>query len=293
MQSKITTGRLPGSLPRADTVISDRAVQMLSSFMLDQFGIKLGPQKKSLLQTRLRKRLISLELSSFDEYCDFLSSREGFESEHRHLADVITTHKTDFFREPHHFDYLAQTILPTLAGSAGTGQKSITAWSAGCSTGEEPYTIAMVMQDYGEKYPGLEFSLLASDISGSVIDKARKGIYEGERITPIPLDFRKKYLLRCRDPLKDVYRVMPCLRSRITFRKINFMERSYGINEPFSFIFCRNVLIYFDRIAQEKIINRFASHIIKGGYLFLGHSETISGMDTPFVYEAATIYRKL
>jgi chemotaxis protein methyltransferase CheR len=271
-------------------VMPDHVYQKLCGFILDQYGLKLGPQKKTLLEGRIRKRLQKLGIPSFREYCDFLFSPEGINSETPLLADVVTTHKTNFFREPVHFDYLTENILPDLLKSGC--REHLQAWSAGCSTGEEPYTLAMVLMEYRQANPNLDFSILATDISGAVIEKAWKGIYDGEDIEPIPMGIRKKYLMRGKDPSENLYRVDPALRGRIVFRTLNFMDCGYGIDEDFTVIFCRNVLIYFDRPTQEKLINRFAMHLRPGGHLFLGHSETISGLSTPFVHEAATIYRK-
>jgi chemotaxis protein methyltransferase CheR len=274
-----------------EAAMPDYVYDKLCGFIIDQYGLKLGPQKKSLLEGRIRKRLKTLGIPSFKEYCDFLFSPKGLESETQLLAHVVTTHKTDFFREPAHFTYLTQNVLPGLAKAQQ--REHLRAWSAGCSTGEEPYTLAMVLMDYAETNPGLDFSILATDLSGTVIEKAWKGIYDQEDIEPIPMGIRKKYLMRGKDPSQSLYRVAPSLRSRIVFRTLNLMDDAYGIDEDFTVIFCRNVLIYFDRPTQEKLINRFARHLKRGGYLFLGHSETISGLDTPFAYEAATIYRKM
>jgi chemotaxis protein methyltransferase CheR len=271
--------------------MSDHVYDKLCGFIIDQYGLKLGPQKKSLLEGRIRKRLRTLGIPSFKEYCDFLFSPEGLETETQLLAHVVTTHKTDFFREPVHFNYLTQSILPGIARTQS--REHLRAWSAGCSTGEEPYTLAMVLMDYAEGNPGLDFSILATDLSGTVIEKAWKGIYDQEDIEPIPVGIRKKYLMRGKDQSQNLFRVSPSLRSRIVFRTLNLMDDAYGIDEDFTVIFCRNVLIYFDRPTQEKLINRFARHLKPGGYLFLGHSETLSGLNTPFAYEAATIYRKM
>jgi chemotaxis protein methyltransferase CheR len=287
----MTTGTAEKS--RGQGTMPDRVYEKLCGFILDQYGLKLGPQKKPLLEGRIRKRLAKLGIPSFREYCDFLFSPAGIESETPLLADVVTTHKTDFFREAMHFEYLAGSILPGIRKKGSAPHGHLRAWSAGCSTGEEPYTLAMFLMEHAASDPGLDFSILATDISGAVIEKAWKGIYDAEDIAPIPVELRKKYLMRGKDPSKNLYRVVPSLRSRIVFRTLNLMDTAYGIDEDFTLIFCRNVLIYFDRATQELLINRFARHLKRGGYLFLGHSETIAGLDTPFVYEAATIYRKV
>jgi chemotaxis protein methyltransferase CheR len=206
---------------------------------------------------------------------------------------VVTTNKTDFFRESNHFDYLISTALPELnALRQGAPRKALRFWSAGCSTGEEPYTLAMVMSEYVADNYGTDFRILATDICTKVLEKGKSGIYDIERVEPVPMRYKKKYLLRSKDPQKELVRIVPDLRARITFRRLNFMDREFGIVEPMDVIFCRNVVIYFDRKTQERLLNKFHSHLVPGGYLFMGHSETLNGLDVPFSQVASTIYRK-
>ena len=167
----------------------------------------------------------------------------------------------------------------------------MTVWSAGCSTGEEPYTLAIVLGEFAEKTPGFRYRILGTDISGRVLEKAKLGVYDLDRAAPIPFDLKRKYLLRGRDKKQGVVRIVPGLRALVQFRSLNFLDREYGIHEPIDIIFCRNVIIYFDKATQERIINRFCHHLAPGGYLFLGHSETLFGLDVPLVQEAPTIYR--
>ena len=209
------------------------------------------------------------------------------------MIDVVTTNKTDFFREPDHFDYLSERVLPELVLSHGVGvRKKLNVWSAACSTGEEPYTLAMVLSEFAEGCPGFYFSILATDISTAVLEKARSGIYDHDRVIPIPMVLRKKYLLKSKEKVKGLVRIVPALRNSVRFERLNFLDEEYGIDEPMAIVFCRNVLIYFDRSTQEKLVNRLSQQLISGGYLFVGHSESLHGMDLPLVQTATSIYRK-
>jgi chemotaxis protein methyltransferase CheR len=271
--------------------MSDKDFVRLSEFIRASCGIKLPPAKKTMLEGRLRKRLRALGIESFNRYCEFLFSPGGSESEYIHMIDAVTTNKTDFFREPDHFDYLSARALPELVRLLGLGKK-LNVWSAACSTGEEPYTLAMVLSEFAERCPGVGFSILATDISSAVLEKARSGIYQHDSVSPIPMPLRKKYLLKSKEKDKGLVRIVPQLRNAVRFGRLNFLEEEYGIDEPMAIVFCRNALIYFDRPTQEKIVTRLSEHLISGGYLFVGHSESLHGMDLPLVQMATTIYRK-
>lgn len=275
--------------------MSYKEFRRLSQFIEEHLGIKMPDVKKTMLESRLQKRLRHLGLSSFSEYCDYLFSDEGIESELVHMIDMVTTNKTDFFREPGHFDYLIRKALPELVKSQGAGiTRRFTLWSAGCSTGEEPYTLAMVLSEFRLKYPGLgfEFMILATDISTRVLETASKGIYEEERIAPVPQALRKRYLLRGRDNSRGLVRIVPELRGHVRFRRLNFMEGDFGMREPLDIIFCRNVFIYFDKPTQESILRRFCMHTRPGGYIFIGQSETLNNMDLPLERVNPSVYRK-
>lgn len=276
--------------------ISDRDFSRLGRLIQTELGIKMPPSKKFLLQTRLQKRLRSLGMKSFSEYCDYLSSQEGKEKELIHMFDLVTTNKTDFFREPRHFDYLLHTALPELARLGAGIKKNLVVWSAGCSTGEEPYTIAMIIREFAERHPGFNFLIIATDVSTRVLAAAERGIYDEERIAPIPMEFRKKYLLRSRDRTKRLVKIAPELRSLVRFRRLNFMAEDFGFRELMDIIFCRNVFIYFDRETQERLVNRFSRHLAHGGYFFIGHCDTLADtmarIDIPLVQAAPAVYRK-
>jgi len=257
-------------------------------------GIKMPPQKKSMLEARLRKRLRSLGMQSFEEYSAFVFSPRGMEEELVNLIDVVTTNKTDFFREAKHFDFLAETALPRLLNSYGSGvQRPLRVWSAGCSTGEEPYTLAMVLSEFAQTVPGFDFAIHGTDISTQVLEKARLGIYRQERVEPVPEALKKKYLMRSRDPEKGLVRVAPELRAKVQFRRLNFMEGDFGLREPIDIIFFRNVMIYFERSQQMALLQRFCACLPPGRYLFTGHSESLHGMGLPLVQVAPAVYRKI
>ena len=277
----------------SDTMSQD-TFSRFSSFIYNELGIKMPKAKKTMLQSRLLKRLRVLGIKNYEEYFDYVFSPQGMSQELVNMIDVITTNKTDFFREPKHFEYLMQTALPELIRTRGTGiRQKAKLWSAGCSTGEEPYTLAMVLSEFGEIYTGYQFSILATDISTRVLETAKLAIYDNERVEPISHAFRKKYLLRSKDKQKKRVRVAPELRSMVRFQRLNFMDSDLGLRDTLDIIFCRNVIIYFDRPTQEKVLNRLCRHLRPGGYMFMGHSETLNGLKVPLIQAAATIYRKL
>ena len=254
-------------------------------------GISLTPEKKTMLEIRLRRRLRSLHFSSGAEYCTYLFATADRGQELVHLIDAVTTNKTDFFREPDHFEYLASQALPDLEAQNGIDRKSLI-WSAGCSTGEEPYTLAMVLSEYAQSRPGFRFGVLATDISTAVLARACMGIFKSEVVRPVPQNLRSKYLMRSRDPGSDLVRVVPELRAKIEFRRVNFMDPDHGLPERPEIIFCRNVIIYFDRPTQVRVLEKLARQLMPGGYLFAGHSESLQNMGLPLVSAGPAVYRK-
>ncbi|MBU1101816.1 MAG: chemotaxis protein CheR [Bacteroidetes bacterium] len=274
--------------------LSKSDFERLSTFIYNEVGIKMPETKKTMVEARLRKRLRDLEMSSYNEYCEFLFSKDGSAAEITNMVDVITTNKTDFFREPNQFTFLSRNALPELKNMTGAGvQRPLKIWSAGCSTGEEPYTLTIVLSEFAKSVPRYTYSILATDISTRVLQKAASAIYEDNRTTPIPQDLLKKYFLRSKDKSKKMVRVIPALRQMIEFRWLNFMDDDFGINDTFDIIFCRNVIIYFDKATQDKLIAKLVSYINPGGYLFLGHSESIFNMNLPLTQLAASTYRKV
>lgn len=282
----ITKAHLPATL-------CDREFMRFSALIYESVGIKMPPAKKTMLEARLQKRLKIVGMHSFEEYADFVFSPEGQFSELVHLIDVVTTNKTDFFREPGHFDYMVKTALPNILDArGGTSRDPVRIWSAGCSTGEEPYTLAIVLSEYACGSPDFKAVITASDICTQVLQTAQTAIYPEERTDPIPLNLKKKYLMRSREKTRSLVRISPKLRSMVTFKRINFMDDDLGISEKMDIIFCRNVVIYFDKQTQQKLMRKFHKQLRPGGYLFIGHSETLSGLDVNFKAVASTVYRK-
>jgi chemotaxis protein methyltransferase CheR len=275
----------------AEESLSARDFARLSDLIYTEAGIRLGPEKRTMMEMRLKRRLRGLNVASYREYCDFVFRRGGIRDELVHLIDVITTNKTDFFREATHFDFLAARALPELSGGLA-GARPLLVWSAGCSSGEEPYTLAMVLSEYSASHPGFRFRILATDISTVVLDKARLGVYSAETVAPVPLALRRKYLMRSRDAEASRVRIAPELRRAVEFRRLNFMDPDYALAEQADAIFCRNVLIYFDRETQQAILRRLIHCLVPAGYLFVGHSETLHDMDLPVEPVGPALYRR-
>jgi len=271
--------------------LSNADFDRLRELIYAESGISLNSDKKTMLEIRLKRRVRDLEASSLAAYCDYVFAPGGRANDLVQLIDAVTTNKTDFFREAGHFDYLVSKALPDLAARNGANRKSLV-WSAGCSTGEEPYTLAMVLSEYAQTCPGFRFGVLATDICTEVLSRARMGIYKSELVLPVPQSLRRKYFMRSRDPKSDLHRVVPELRSLVEFRRLNFMDSDFGLPEPPEIIFCRNVIIYFDRPTQVRLLQRLTSQLAPGGYFFAGHSESLQNMDLPLVPVATAVYRK-
>ncbi|MGC2639779.1 MAG: protein-glutamate O-methyltransferase CheR [Acidobacteriaceae bacterium] len=273
-----------------EDTLSARDFARLSNLVHAETGIRLRAEKKAMLEGRLRRRLRALDLDSYASYCAYLLERDGLAREKVAFIDAVTTNKTDFFREPRHFDLLTQRVLPELHERAA--ERPLLAWSAACSSGEEPYTVAMVLSEYAETHPGFRFRLLATDICTEVLAKAELGVYAGPAAAAIQPELQRKYLMRSRAPGSDRVRIVPELRRLVEFRRVNLMDSDYGLAQQADAIFCRNVLIYFDRATQEAVLRRLSHCLCPQGYLFVGHSETLHSMDLPLVPVAPALYRK-
>jgi len=260
----------------------------VAQFILSSTGIKLPPSKKPMLEGRLRRRMRALGLETLSEYCAKVFDSRDFEDEAVNLIDAVTTNKTDFFREPSHFEFLATTVLPDLAQSG----RAAKVWSAACSIGAEPYTLAMVLSDFARISSGFRFSILASDISTEVLAKAARAVYAQEMINPVPMTMRQRYLLRPNDPTLEVVRMAPEIRSLVRFARINLIEERYPVETDMDVIFCRNLLIYFDKQTQEAVVRRLCSYLRPGGYLMLGHADGVTGMTLPATWLGNSIFRR-
>lgn len=272
---------------------STKHFRHLSRFIQDNYGIKMPDSKQVMLESRLRRRMRQTGYSSIGDYLDYVFSPEGRRKELVHMVDTVTTNKTDFFREPVHFTILCDRIIPRItAGRNFSGSAKLRVWSSACSTGEEPYTLAMVLHEFAEKNGSLPYSILASDLSTRVLKIAHRGVYNEDQIKEIPLRLREKYLLRSKDRALGLVQIREQLRESVTFRRINLMDDDFNIKEKMHIVFCRNVLIYFEKNEQERLMHKFADLLEPGGFLFIGHSESLTGMEVPFVSVAQTIYQK-
>ncbi len=272
--------------------LSDRDFNRFSAFIYEACGIKLPPIKKTMLTARLQKRLRQLHLDSFSAYFDYVLSPDGQDKELCHMIDVVSTNKTDFFREAKHFDVMTSLTLPDyVQRMTHSAHKTLRVWSAGCSSGEEPYTLAMVLEEFFSRYPGLDYSILATDICTEVLAKADEAIYTDEVVAPVSPVFRNKYLMKGKGAHKGFHRVVPELRRKVEFKRLNFMDRDFGIDRKMDIIFCRNVIIYFDRKTQCALFEKFYRQLSPRGYLFTGHSETLESIGDRMERIAAAVYR--
>ena len=250
-------------------------------------------EKKLMMQSRLNSRLKALKMESFKEYIDYIfSGKNTDDHELIMLIDAMTTNLTEFFREPQHFDYLRNVVLPEYAKQ---GRTSIKIWSAGCSTGQEPYTLAIVLSEFIRQNSSMlrGFSVLATDVSTQVLDKASVAVYDMQAVAAIPKDIKHRYFLKSKNEINPQVRLKQDIRNHVEFMRINFMDDDFGFRDTMQVIFCRNVLIYFDKPTQERVIKKFMNYLEPGGFLFLGHSETIFGMDLPLKTVAPTVFQRI
>ncbi len=274
--------------------LSSRDFNKLSKYIHSTIGIKMPVSKKSLVEGRLRKRLRVLRLKNFSDYCDLLFSKQGLNEELPFFINAITTNKTDFFRESGHFDYLFEKAVPELISVFGAGlSKTFMLWSVASSTGNEAYSMAMILNEFAYKYTGFDFSILATDISTKVLKEAQMAIYPEAEIEPVPEDLKVKYFLKSKNRKKSLVRVIPALRSKVKFRQLNLMDENFKIREMMDIVFCRNVMIYFDKDTQDRILNRICLNLKVGGFLFMGHTEIIHNSRLPLSSVAPSVYKKV
>jgi chemotaxis protein methyltransferase CheR len=270
--------------------LSRQEFDRVAEIVYDNCGINLEFCKKTMVESRLGRRLRALNMPTFQNYLQFIASNEGIAKELVHMIDVVTTNKTDFFRENHHFEFLTES-LPVLLESNPT--RSLKVWSAACSSGEEPYTLAMVLQEFARLNSGFSYEILASDISTQILQKAIEAVYAADRADDIPNHYRTKYLLKSKDKVSPKIRVVAELRSRVRFEQINLIDADLSVNSLQDLIFCRNVLIYFDRETQLKVVKNILRNLRQGGLLFIGHSESLHFFDLPIKQIRPTIFVKL
>ncbi len=269
--------------------LGPRDFARLAAFIHDVAGIKMSAGKTTMLEGRLRRRVRATGTETISNYCDWFFRDGHHDGETVHLINAVTTNKTDFFREPRHFDHLRDVVLPALHA---TGRRRIRGWSAACSTGAEPYTMAMVIDAFAAQHGGPEYSILATDLDTEVLEVAQRGIYPAEQVVPVPPLLRQRYVLAAKAAKRNDVRIVPALRAAISFARHNLMADQYEVGEPLDLIFCRNVLIYFDKPTQEQVVRRLVDCLHPGGYLFLGHSESIAGIDLPLIPVANTVFQR-
>jgi len=274
--------------------LSRRDFARLATFIEKYSGIKMPQNKLTMVEGRLRKRVRATGMRNVTEYCGYLFDDGGLDREEIHLIDAMTTNKTDFFREPEHFRVLTRLVLPEIVSERPCENgKPVKLWSVACSTGAEPYTLAMVVADFARSAKSVTASILATDICSEALDKAVQGVYPKAMVEPVPPDARKRYVMKSRDAAKSIVRIIPELREMIGFGRLNLMDSAYPVDRNMDVIFCRNILIYFDRPTQEAVLNRLCDHLRTGGYLFLGHSESPAGFQLPLQPAGNTVFRKV
>ncbi|TAL74996.1 MAG: chemotaxis protein CheR [Rhodanobacter sp.] len=277
--------------PLAGVLLGDHEFAYLRDFVYQNLGIALSDQKRQLVQGRLARRLRQLHLPDYAAYCALL--RADADSELGELASVISTNVTSFFREPHHYELLEKELLPQWLDCKRRDGDRLRIWSAGCSSGEEPYAIAMVLAEAletaGAKH--LDAKILATDLSPQVLETARNGVYAADRLGGISAERRHRWLLRGSGANEGYVRVHPRLRELVTVQPLNLLH-DWPMKGLFDAIFCRNVVIYFDTPTKKRLFSRYAALLPAGGYLFLGHSESMHGINDDFELVGRTAYRK-
>lgn len=264
--------------------LTEDQFEYLSGIVFRESRIKLSINKKALLQSRIMRRMRFLRLDTFSEYVEYLNS--NYSSEIIEFINAVTTNKTEFFRESFHFDYLRDIVFPEY-----DGEDEIRIWSAGCSTGEEPYSIAITASEYfeGRKNP---VKILATDIDTKVISSASEGVYKYDQVSVIKDEIIRKYFLRGNDSNHGLFKVKKTIRDMIKFARLNLLDECYPMKKKFHVVFCRNVVIYFDKETQKILFQKFHGMIGSKGYLFIGHSENISNFNLGFSSTGRTFYKK-
>ncbi len=265
----------------------------LAAFIHRVTGIKMPRSKHSMIEGRLRRRVAATGSADFADYCaSVFTAAEGSE-EIVNLIDAVTTNKTDFFREREHFRSLTESVLPTM----DTANRPLKVWSAACSIGAEPYTLAMVLSEYRHaqhtKFLSMPApNIVATDLCTTALATARLGIYPAAMVDPVPPALRQRYVLRDRDSRRGAVRIVPALRAMVRFGRHNLMAPLYSLDRDFDVVFCRNVLIYFERKDQAAVLHRLCDHLRPGGLLVIGHSETVNGLNLPVQPIAHTMFRR-
>jgi chemotaxis protein methyltransferase CheR len=280
----VANARAPGASEHR--LLGEREFRRIRALLRERTGIELGDAKRMLCQSRLLRRLRVLGLRGYREYLELLDDPDS--NEHVELVNALTTNVTAFFREMHHFDLLASQVLPPLVAAG----RRIRMWSAGCSTGEEPWSLAMTLHEAIGRRPDLDARILATDIDTQVLATASTGIYTDEQVEPVSPVRRRRYLLRGKGEKLGLWRVGEPLRPLVKFHQLNLFA-PWPMRGSFDVIACRNVMIYFDAENKAHLLREFRNRLVPGGYLLLGHSESIPGGAEGFASCGRTAYRKL
>jgi chemotaxis protein methyltransferase CheR len=267
--------------------LRDRDFHRISDLVMATTGIVISEKKRAFIHGRLGRRLRALGLANFNEYCRVLDGPDG-DAERHVLVNAITTNHTSFFREPHHFEYLAKTILPAIFRQREKANHRLRIWSAGCSTGEEPYTLAMTLRDCQLPLSAWDIRILGTDLDAGVVAHAAAGLYDDERVQSIPRNFRDMYVMEQPDGRGSM---ALALRSLITFKPLNLLDE-WPMRGPFDIIFCRNVVIYFDKPTQRDLFDRYADILKPDGWLIVGHSESLQNLTNRFELVGRNVYRR-
>ena len=280
-------------LPQHNQQLEQAEYDVFASMIYQYSRIQLGPNKKEMVASRLLRRLRACNVNSFKEYLAFISSPKGKE-ELTHFVDAISTNHTFFFREMAHFDFLKDKLLPPLlADKTREGNKHFRIWSAAASSGEESYSIAILLSEYFQKHPEWNWSIEATDISTRILEQARKGEYERIRLGSMPQAQITQYFQKTKGSGGDCFQVSPLIKARVNFKQLNLLAPAYPFSQTFDLIFCRNVMIYFDTPTKQELINKLISQLRVGGYLFTGHSESLTGLQHPLKMAQVSVFQRV
>lgn len=278
------------SLVEGDLLLTYEDFREIAGMLHDDAGIFLPEGKVTLVYSRLAKRLRALGLESFRDYCALVATSEGIDERKRMLA-ALTTNVTRFFREPHHFEHLKTQVLPALLERARAGGR-VRIWSAACSTGQEPYSIAMTLLSLMPDAARYDIRILATDIDPNVVEEARRGLYSEESVNQVPAGLRQAWFASAKATGMKNFQVKPAAQELITFRELNLIGE-WPMKGKFEVIFCRNVVIYFEEKTQIKVWNRFKAILPVGGRLYIGHSERVAGTGDSFETDGLTTYKRV
>jgi chemotaxis protein methyltransferase CheR len=287
-QAPLTADSIPAGL----FTITAEEFSVFRELIHREAGIALSDAKKQLVCSRLGKRLRHLKLESFSQYYDYLTNNDPHGEERLQMINCLTTNKTDFFRENHHFEFLRDQLIPEVRERAlRGGAKRLRIWSAACSSGEEPYSIAMTVREALAGNPGWDVKILASDIDTAMLGAAEQGIYKQDKVSDVPEELLRRYFLKGKGEWDGQFKVKRELSEMITFRRINLIENPWPFRGPFDAVFCRNVVIYFGRATQQRLFEQISRVLSPDGYLFVGHSENLYWLSDLLVPLPGTIYR--